>query len=108
MKIVIAKTSGFCMGVRRAVEMVFDAPDEHLLPARALQLAKERLRSAAAEAHLGDGSLRAQEVEDHLVEEILRELRLNLTGRQLTDPDLIRARLRQTSPRFRFALYQFG
>jgi len=38
--------------------------------------------------------LRAQEVEDHLVEEILRELRLNLTGRQLTDPELIRARLR--------------
>ena len=29
MKIVIAKTSGFCMGVRRAVEMVLDAPDQH-------------------------------------------------------------------------------
>jgi 4-hydroxy-3-methylbut-2-enyl diphosphate reductase len=32
MKIVIAKTSGFCMGVRRAVEMVLDAPDEHQHP----------------------------------------------------------------------------
>ena len=32
MKIVIAKTSGFCMGVRRAVEMVLDAPDEHEHP----------------------------------------------------------------------------
>lgn len=32
MKIVIAKTSGFCMGVRRAVEMVLDAPDEHRHP----------------------------------------------------------------------------
>lgn len=32
MKIVIAKTSGFCMGVRRAVEMVLDAPEEHLHP----------------------------------------------------------------------------
>jgi 4-hydroxy-3-methylbut-2-enyl diphosphate reductase len=32
MKIVIAKTSGFCMGVRRAVEMVLDAPEEHLNP----------------------------------------------------------------------------
>jgi (E)-4-hydroxy-3-methyl-but-2-enyl pyrophosphate reductase len=29
MKIVIAKMSGFCMGVRRAVEMVLDAPDKH-------------------------------------------------------------------------------
>jgi len=29
MKIIIAKTSGFCMGVRRAVEMVLDAPDQH-------------------------------------------------------------------------------
>ena len=29
MKILIAKTSGFCMGVRRAVEMVLDAPDQH-------------------------------------------------------------------------------
>jgi len=28
MKIVIAKTAGFCMGVRRAVEMVLDAPDK--------------------------------------------------------------------------------
>ncbi|MBW2438509.1 MAG: 4-hydroxy-3-methylbut-2-enyl diphosphate reductase [Deltaproteobacteria bacterium] len=32
MKIVIAKTSGFCMGVRRAVEMVLDAPEEHQHP----------------------------------------------------------------------------
>ncbi|MGD2096781.1 MAG: 4-hydroxy-3-methylbut-2-enyl diphosphate reductase [Desulfobacterales bacterium] len=32
MKIVIAKTSGFCMGVRRAVEMVLDAPDDHPHP----------------------------------------------------------------------------
>jgi 4-hydroxy-3-methylbut-2-enyl diphosphate reductase len=32
MKIVIAKTSGFCMGVRRAVEMVLDAPEEHRKP----------------------------------------------------------------------------
>ena len=32
MKIVIAKTSGFCMGVRRAVEMVLDAPEEHMHP----------------------------------------------------------------------------
>jgi 4-hydroxy-3-methylbut-2-enyl diphosphate reductase len=29
MKIVIAKMSGFCMGVRRAVEMVLDAPGRH-------------------------------------------------------------------------------
>lgn len=29
MKIVIAKMSGFCMGVRRAVEMVLDAPSRH-------------------------------------------------------------------------------
>ncbi|MGE5258460.1 MAG: 4-hydroxy-3-methylbut-2-enyl diphosphate reductase [Hyphomicrobiales bacterium] len=29
MKIVIARMSGFCMGVRRAVEMVLDAPDRH-------------------------------------------------------------------------------
>jgi len=29
MKIVVAKMSGFCMGVRRAVEMVLDAPDRH-------------------------------------------------------------------------------
>ena len=32
MKILIAKTSGFCMGVRRAVEMVLDAPDQHASP----------------------------------------------------------------------------
>ena len=32
MKILIAKTSGFCMGVRRAVEMVLDAPDQHARP----------------------------------------------------------------------------
>ena len=32
MKIIIAKTSGFCMGVRRAVEMVLDAPEEHQNP----------------------------------------------------------------------------
>ncbi len=32
MKILIAKTSGFCMGVRRAVEMVLDAPDQHTNP----------------------------------------------------------------------------
>jgi len=32
MKILIAKTSGFCMGVRRAVEMVLDAPDQHVNP----------------------------------------------------------------------------
>jgi 4-hydroxy-3-methylbut-2-enyl diphosphate reductase len=32
MKILIAKTSGFCMGVRRAVEMVLDAPDQHTKP----------------------------------------------------------------------------
>jgi len=32
MKIVIAKTSGFCMGVRRAVEMVLDAPEKHQGP----------------------------------------------------------------------------
>ena len=29
MKILIAKTAGFCMGVRRAVEMVLEAPDKH-------------------------------------------------------------------------------
>jgi 4-hydroxy-3-methylbut-2-enyl diphosphate reductase len=29
MKIVVAKMSGFCMGVRRAVEMVLDAPEQH-------------------------------------------------------------------------------
>jgi 4-hydroxy-3-methylbut-2-enyl diphosphate reductase len=32
MKILIAKTSGFCMGVRRAVEMVLDAPQHHTNP----------------------------------------------------------------------------
>ncbi len=32
MKILIAKTSGFCMGVRRAVEMVLDAPGKHATP----------------------------------------------------------------------------
>jgi 4-hydroxy-3-methylbut-2-enyl diphosphate reductase len=31
-KILIAKTSGFCMGVRRAVEMVLDAPEQHAAP----------------------------------------------------------------------------
>ena len=32
MKILIAKTSGFCMGVRRAVEMVLDAPEKNENP----------------------------------------------------------------------------
>ncbi|QTA90666.1 4-hydroxy-3-methylbut-2-enyl diphosphate reductase [Desulfonema magnum] len=32
MKILIAKTAGFCMGVRRAVEMVLDAPRKHETP----------------------------------------------------------------------------
>jgi 4-hydroxy-3-methylbut-2-enyl diphosphate reductase len=32
MKILIAKTSGFCMGVRRAVEMVLDTPDQQASP----------------------------------------------------------------------------
>ncbi|MEE4601042.1 MAG: 4-hydroxy-3-methylbut-2-enyl diphosphate reductase [Desulfobacteraceae bacterium] len=32
MKIIIAKTSGFCMGVRRAVEMVLDAPAQSTKP----------------------------------------------------------------------------
>ncbi|UCH20437.1 MAG: 4-hydroxy-3-methylbut-2-enyl diphosphate reductase, partial [Deltaproteobacteria bacterium] len=32
MKILIAKTAGFCMGVRRAVEMVMDAPHEYEEP----------------------------------------------------------------------------
>ena len=32
MKILIAKTAGFCMGVRRAVEMVLDAPKKHTNP----------------------------------------------------------------------------
>ena len=32
MKISIAKTAGFCMGVRRAVEMVLDSPGNHENP----------------------------------------------------------------------------
>jgi len=32
MKILIAKTAGFCMGVRRAVDMVLDAPNKHENP----------------------------------------------------------------------------
>lgn len=32
MKILLAKTAGFCMGVRRAVEMVLDAPHKHENP----------------------------------------------------------------------------
>jgi 4-hydroxy-3-methylbut-2-enyl diphosphate reductase len=32
MKIIIAKTAGFCMGVRRAVEMALDAPSRHSNP----------------------------------------------------------------------------
>jgi 4-hydroxy-3-methylbut-2-enyl diphosphate reductase len=32
MKILIAKTAGFCMGVRRAVEMVMDTPNDHQGP----------------------------------------------------------------------------
>ena len=32
MKILIAKTAGFCMGVRRAVELVMDTPDKHRGP----------------------------------------------------------------------------
>ena len=32
MKLLIAKTAGFCMGVRRAVEMVLDAPNTHEKP----------------------------------------------------------------------------
>jgi 4-hydroxy-3-methylbut-2-enyl diphosphate reductase len=32
MKILIAKTAGFCMGVRRAVEMVMDTPGDHQGP----------------------------------------------------------------------------
>jgi len=32
MKILIAKNAGFCMGVRRAVEMVLDAPNKHKNP----------------------------------------------------------------------------
>ncbi|MDJ0665827.1 MAG: 4-hydroxy-3-methylbut-2-enyl diphosphate reductase, partial [Desulfobacterales bacterium] len=29
MKIILAQTAGFCMGVRRAVEMVMEAPEKH-------------------------------------------------------------------------------
>jgi 4-hydroxy-3-methylbut-2-enyl diphosphate reductase len=32
MKILVAKTAGFCMGVRRAVEMVLEAPEKHIPP----------------------------------------------------------------------------
>ncbi len=32
MKIIVAKTAGFCMGVRRAVEMALDAPGKHPQP----------------------------------------------------------------------------
>lgn len=32
MKILLAKTAGFCMGVRRAVEMALDAPGKHQQP----------------------------------------------------------------------------
>ena len=32
MKILLAKTAGFCMGVRRAVEIVLDAPSKHENP----------------------------------------------------------------------------
>jgi (E)-4-hydroxy-3-methyl-but-2-enyl pyrophosphate reductase len=32
MKLIIAKTAGFCMGVRRAVELVLDAPGSHQKP----------------------------------------------------------------------------
>ncbi len=32
MKILLAKTAGFCMGVRRAVEMALDAPNKHENP----------------------------------------------------------------------------
>ncbi|MBL0715645.1 MAG: 4-hydroxy-3-methylbut-2-enyl diphosphate reductase, partial [Desulfosarcina sp.] len=32
MKIILAQTAGFCMGVRRAVEMVMEAPEKHELP----------------------------------------------------------------------------
>jgi (E)-4-hydroxy-3-methyl-but-2-enyl pyrophosphate reductase len=34
MKIIVAKTAGFCMGVRRAVEMALDAPSQHQRPIR--------------------------------------------------------------------------
>ena len=29
MKVAVAKTAGFCMGVRRAVEMALDAPSKY-------------------------------------------------------------------------------
>ena len=32
MKVILAKNAGFCMGVRRAVEMVLDAPHKHKNP----------------------------------------------------------------------------
>ena len=32
MNVIIAKTAGFCMGVRRAVEMALDAPGSHEPP----------------------------------------------------------------------------
>ncbi|MBR9979679.1 MAG: 4-hydroxy-3-methylbut-2-enyl diphosphate reductase [Desulfatitalea sp.] len=32
MKIIVAKTAGFCMGVRRAVELALDAPSQHQGP----------------------------------------------------------------------------
>ncbi|MBA3037204.1 MAG: 4-hydroxy-3-methylbut-2-enyl diphosphate reductase, partial [Desulfobacterium sp.] len=32
MKILVAKTAGFCMGVRRAVEMALDLPNKHKGP----------------------------------------------------------------------------
>jgi (E)-4-hydroxy-3-methyl-but-2-enyl pyrophosphate reductase len=32
MKIILAKTAGFCMGVRRAVELALDAPDQYPQP----------------------------------------------------------------------------
>jgi 4-hydroxy-3-methylbut-2-enyl diphosphate reductase len=32
MKIIVAKTAGFCMGVRRAVELALDAPEKYPLP----------------------------------------------------------------------------
>ncbi|MFC1516832.1 4-hydroxy-3-methylbut-2-enyl diphosphate reductase, partial [Thermodesulfobacteriota bacterium] len=36
MKIILAKTAGFCMGVRRAVEMVLETPKKHEGPIRTL------------------------------------------------------------------------
>ena len=32
MKIIVAQTAGFCMGVQRAVELALEAPDKHLNP----------------------------------------------------------------------------